>query len=65
MLQSSRSVGVSPEYWLIMPRVAAWGKGIVKVIGLWNFRRRGSMVQMGDTATRLPNILVNKSLEIG
>jgi hypothetical protein len=31
-------VGVSPEYWLIIPFPAATGTGIVSVIGLWNFR---------------------------
>lgn len=33
-----RSVGVSPEYWFIIPLPAATGTGIVRVIGLWNFR---------------------------
>ena len=36
--QSRRRVGVSPEYWLIIPLPAATGTGIVRVIGLWNFR---------------------------
>ena len=30
----SLNVGVSPLYWLIIPFPAAWGTGIVKVIGL-------------------------------
>lgn len=65
ILQSRRRVGASPVYWLIMPRVAACGTGMVSVIGLWNLRRLGSIVQIGDTATRLPNILVTNSDGIG
>jgi hypothetical protein len=65
ILHKRRSVGASPVYWLIIPRVAAWGTGMVSVIGLWNLRRRGSIVQMGDTATLLPNILVTRSDGIG
>jgi len=61
MLQSSRSVGASPPYWLSMPFWAAIGTGIVKVIGLWNLRRRGSTVTIGLTATRLPNIFETRS----
>ena len=38
---------------------------MVKVIGLWNFRLRGSTVTMGDTATRFPNSLATKSVGIG
>ncbi|KAF4523416.1 hypothetical protein B566_EDAN007888 [Ephemera danica] len=62
---SRRRVGASPEYWLIMPLLAAWGTGMVSVMGLWNFLRRGSTVTMGDTATRLPNILATNSLGMG
>ena len=65
MLQSSRNVGVSPLYWLIIPRAAACGTGIVKVIGLWNFLRRGSTVTMGETATRLPSSFTTSSGWIG
>ena len=65
MLQSRRKVGVSPLYWLIIPRAAAWGTGIVKVMGLWNFLRRGSTVTIGDTATRLPNSFTTSSVPIG
>lgn len=61
MLHNSRSVGDSAPYWLSMPFWAALGTGMVKVIGLWNLRRLGSMVTMGLTATRLPNILVTIS----
>ena len=47
-------MGVSPEYWLIMPLDAATGTGMVRVMGLWNFRLRGSTVTIGETATRFP-----------
>lgn len=62
---SSRRVGVSPEYWLIMPFEAATGTGIVRVIGLWNFLLRGSTVTMGDTATRFPSSLAVSSVGMG
>jgi len=65
MLQRSRNVGASPEYWLIMPLLAAWGTGIVRVIGLWNLRLRGSTVTIGDTATRLPSNFAASSADIG
>ena len=63
MLQSSLKVGASPAtpaslpYWFNMPFCAARGSGIVSVIGRWNLRRRGSIVMIGLTATRLPSIL--------
>lgn len=38
-----------------MPLFAAVGTGIVRVIGLWNLRLRGSTVTIGETATLLPN----------
>lgn len=63
--QRRRKVGASPLYWLIIPRVAACGTGMVRVMGLWNFRRRGSTVTMGETATRLPSNFVTNSLPIG
>ena len=62
---SRRRVGVSPWYWLIIPLPAATGTGIVKVIGLWNFRLRGSIVTIGDTATLLPSSLAVNSGGIG
>lgn len=65
MLHRSLRVGASPEYWLIMPLLAACGTGMVKVMGLWNFRRRGSTVTMGDTATRLPSSFATSSAGIG
>ena len=65
MLQRSLNVGASPEYWLIMPLLAACGTGIVRVMGLWNFRLRGSTVTIGDTATRLPSNLAASSAAIG
>lgn len=65
MLQRSRRVGASPEYWLIMPLLAAWGTGMVRVMGLWNFLRRGSTVTIGDTATPLPRSLATSSAGIG
>ena len=61
----SLKVGVSPLYWLIIPFPAAWGTGIVKVIGLWNFLLRGSTVTMGETATLLPKSLAVNSGGIG
>lgn len=48
-----------------MPLLAACGTGIVNIIGLWNFRRRGSTVTIGDTATRLPSSLATNSAGIG
>ena len=48
-----------------MPLPAAWGTGIVRVIGLWNFLRLGSTVTIGDTATLLPSNLAVSSGEIG
>merc|ERR1719410_222057 len=65
MEQSNLRVGVSPLYWLIIPLEAATGTGMVRVIGLWNFRLRGSMVTIGDTATRLPSSLAVSSEGIG
>lgn len=38
---------------------------MVRVIGLWNFRLLGSMVTIGDTATRLPSSLAVMSVGIG
>lgn len=65
MLHNNLKVGASPLYWLSMPLDAAWGTGMVKTIGLWNLRRRGSTVTIGLTATRLPNILATNSAGIG
>lgn len=48
-----------------MPLFAACGTGIVKVIGLWNFLRRGSTVTIGDTATLLPRSFATNSAGIG
>ena len=64
ILHSRRNVGASCPYWLIIPFLA-WGRGMVSVIGLWNFRRRGSTVTIGETATRLPSILDTSSWLIG
>ena len=61
ILHSSRSDGFSLGYWFIIPFCAAFGTGIVRVMGLWNLRRRGSTVTMGLQATRLPNILEMRS----
>lgn len=55
MLHSRRSEGFSFGYWLIIPFCAAFGTGIVNVIGLWNLRLRGSTVTIGLHATRFPN----------
>lgn len=60
-LQRSRRVGASPPYWFIIPFWAALGTGIVRVMGWWNFRLRGSTVTMGLTATRLPSSLATSS----
>lgn len=38
---------------------------MLKVIALWNLRRRGSTVTTGDTATPRPNNLAVKSGSIG
>ena len=48
-----------------MPFEAATGTGMVRVIGLWNFRLLGSMVTMGDTATRLPSSFAVSSEGMG
>lgn len=63
--QSSRSVGALPEYWLIIPWLCARGAGMLSVIALWNLRRRGSTVTMGDTATPRPSSLAVSSGSIG
>ena len=62
---SSLRVGVSPWYWLIIPFPAATGTGMVRLIGLWNLRRRGSIVTIGDTATLLPSNLAASSGGMG
>lgn len=63
--QSSRRVGALPEYWLIMPWLCAFGAGMLSVMALWNFRRRGSTVTMGETATPRPSSLAVRSGSIG
>jgi len=65
MEQRRRRVGASPEYWLIMPLLAARGTGMVSVMGLWNLRRLGSTVTIGETATRFPRSLAVSSAGIG
>lgn len=65
MEHSSRSVGVLPEYWFIMPWLWAFGAGILKVIALWNLRRRGSTVTIGETATPRPKSFAVKSGSTG
>lgn len=57
----SLSVGAEPEYWLIIPWEWALGAGRLSVIALWNFRRRGSTVTIGDTATLWPSNLDTSS----
>lgn len=63
--QSRRNVGALPEYWLIMPWLWAFGAGILNVIALWNLRRLGSTVTIGETATPRPSSLAVKSGSIG
>lgn len=63
--QSNRSVGALPEYWLIIPWLCARGAGMLSVIALWNLRRLGSTVTIGETATPRPNSLAVKSGSIG
>lgn len=65
MEQRRRRVGASPEYWLIMPLLEACGTGMVRVMGLWNLRRRGSTVTMGDTATLFPRSFDTNSVGMG
>lgn len=60
-----RNVGAFPEYWLIIPWLWARGVGMLKVIALWNLRRRGSTVTTGETATPRPKSLAVKSGSIG
>lgn len=62
---NNRSVGALPEYWLIIPWLCAFGAGMLSVIALWNFRRLGSTVTMGDTATPRPSNLAVRSGSIG
>ncbi len=51
-------VAESPCPWpgRCLPDVAAidFGRGMVRVMGLWNLRRRGSMVTIGETDTWVP-----------
>lgn len=61
----SRRVGAFPEYWLIMPWLCAFGAGMLKVMALWNLRRLGSTVTIGDTATPRPRSLAVRSGSIG
>lgn len=63
--QRRRKVGALPEYWLIIPWLCAFGAGILSVIALWNLRRLGSTVTIGDTATPRPSNLAVKSGSIG
>lgn len=63
--QSSLKVGALPEYWFIIPWLCAFGAGILSVIALWNLRRLGSTVTIGDTATPRPNSFAVKSGSIG
>lgn len=63
--QSSRSVGALPEYWLIMPWLCAFGAGILNVMALWNLRRLGSTVTIGETATPRPSNFAVRSGSIG
>lgn len=65
MEQRRRRVGALPEYWLIIPWLCAFGAGILNVIALWNLRRRGSTVTIGETATPRPRSLAVKSGSIG
>lgn len=65
MEHSRRSVGALPEYWLIIPWLCGLGAGILNVIALWNFRRLGSTVTIGETATPRPSSLAVKSGSIG
>lgn len=62
---SNRSVGALPEYWLIIPWLCAFGAGMLNVMALWNLRRLGSTVTMGDTATPRPSNLAVSSGSIG
>lgn len=65
MEQRSRSVGAFPEYWFIIPWLWALGAGILSVIALWNLRRRGSTVTIGETATPRPRSFAVSSGSIG
>lgn len=63
--QSKRNVGAFPEYWFIIPWLWAFGAGMLNVIALWNLRRLGSTVTIGDTATPRPSNLAVRSGSIG
>jgi len=59
MLQSSRRF---PTLYLVAADWSSHGNGRVTVIGLWNLRRRGSIVTIGPTLTPAPRTLVTSSL---
>lgn len=61
MEHKSRRVGAEPEYWLIIPCEWALGAGRLNVMALWNLRRLGSTVTIGETATPCPSNLDTSS----
>ena len=50
---------------MIIPWLCAFGAGILRVMALWNLRRLGSTVTIGDTATPRPSNLAVRSGSIG
>lgn len=56
ILQSRRKVGVSPPKPFRTGSELLFGTGMVMVMGLWNFLRRGSKVTMGLKVALLPRI---------
>lgn len=48
-----------------MPWLCAFGAGILNVMALWNLRRRGSTVTIGDTATPRPSNFAVRSGSMG
>lgn len=64
ILQRSLNVGVSPPQ-VFTPWLYAVGTGMVTVMGLWNFLRRGSIVTMGLTITLFPRTFLTTSLLTG
>lgn len=65
ILQSRRKVGVSPPKPLRTGSELLLGTGMVMVMGLWNFRLRGSRVTMGLKEALFPRVFLTTSTLTG
>lgn len=65
ILHSKRSVGVSPPKPLYIGSVEVLGTGMVIVMGLWNFRLRGSRVTIGLNVALFPKNFLTRSTFTG